>query len=421
MIYLIIGEYSNGADILNSKIRFKLIFSIILLVVISLSVKYENSLGKILNRVDGRYSNSKINFSFEVLDTDNNKIKIDLSNIYVFLQGDNGDRYIIDLSDKDKELIDKMFDYNYDNLHNIVSQNYNVIVAKKIDSNTDFDKTKSFSELSNSFIKLYNGYNLDGEYKLIIPNTIYINNNSNVKLNIYAKEIYGNNINLSLLNNLKEYTNYNIFTKYYSSLIKNNLSICTDTIIRLNNNINTKYYTNKIFYNNYLDNDIYSDSKYLSNIINNNKDDYMDLLNDIYISNKKYNLVLSKNINFNNEFNKINDISDKLYNGISNNDIKFYYTTINEFNNNMYEYNDNRYVIINIDCTDNDIVQIDDNSNNNIIYNFYKIKDNNKVQYDGEIFINNMGENSILLAPKALVHSSSMNISNVISYEFIQE
>ena len=409
-----------GMILLNKKNTIKLCLSIFLLLFISIFGNNKSGIGRLLNRMDNQFNKSKINFSFNIYDMNNNDVNLDLSNIYVFIEGDNGDRYIIDLSSNKKISIDELFDYEYNNLHDIVSQNYNIIVAKKKDNSISFDKTKSFRELSDKFIQLYNGYKIDGEYELIIPNNIYISESSSINLNIYAKEIYGNKINLDdILKELKPYTNYNIFTKYYSQITKSNLSICTDTIVRINNIINNKYYINNIYSKNYTDNNIYNESKYLSSIINNNSDNYMDLLNDIYLSNNSYNLVLNNKIDFNNELNILNKISEELYNGSSSNN-KFYYVTIDEENSNIYNYNNSNYAVVNIDCTNNEIVHINSNYDN-IIYNFYKIVNGKKVQYDGEIFINNIGKSSILLAPSAYVHSSNKIISNIISYEYIQE
>ena len=408
---------------MNQRNTIKLAFAVVLLVLISISSKSTNGLGRLLNRIDNQVSSSKINFSFEVLDMNDKPTSIDLSNLYVFIEGDNGDKYIVDLYKEKKIKLKEMFDYNYDNLHSIVSQNYNIIIAKKIGDNPSFDRTKSFRELSDQFIKLYSGYNIEGEYKLIFPSNIDVGNKSYIDLNIYVKEIYGNKLDInSIENNLNKYINYNIFTKYYSELTKNKSSICTNTIVRINdmNNINC---SNNIYGNNYIDNNIYKDSKYLSMLINNNPDNYTEILNDIISYNSNYSLQTSNKIDFNKSFNELNDLSANLFNGTSSKNIKVYYLTIAEENKKIFNYdlNNSDYVVVNIDCTDNSVIQIDNKSNSKIIYNFYKNIDGKKQHYDGEIFINNIGASSILLAPKAFVHSTNDIYSNIISYEYIKE
>ena len=412
---------------MNHNNTIKLSVAVLLLVLISICGNGKTGLGRLLNRMDNNLYKSKINFSFDVFDENNKKQNIDLSNMYVFIEGENGDKYIVDLFFNNNIEIDKMYDYNYDNLHNIISQKYNIYVAKYIGKNISFDKTKSFRELEKDFIKLYNGYNIDGEYTLVFPSSITVSNN-NLKLNIYAKKISGNKYDINdLENDIKPYLNCNIYTKYYSQLVKNKYSICTDTIINLNTPlVLNNNYVNNIYSTSYIDNDIYSKSKYLSELINNNPNNYNELINDILLTNIKNlytsnNLLINK-IDLNTSFNKLESISDKLFNSVSSDQLKIYYVTIDENNNKLFDYksNNSNYIVVNIDCTSKELIEFNDYSNRKIIYNFYKIVNGKKIPYDGEIFIKSIND-SILLAPLSYVHNSSNNSSNIISYEYIQE
>ena len=349
--------------------------------------------------------------------------------MYVFIEGENGDKYIFDLFFNNNKEIDKMYDYNYDNLHNIISQKYNIYVAKYIGKDISFDKTKSFNELRKDFIKLYDGYNIDGEYTLVFPNNITISDNNKLNLNIVAQRINGNKYDINDLNNdINPYLKYNIYTKYYSQLVKNKYTICADTIINLNTTLGSNNYINSVFSTYYINNDLYSKSEYLTSLINNNPDNYNELINEILVNNIKNittnnsNNLLENKIDFNTTFNKLDIISNKLLNSISSDEIKFYYVTIDENNNKLFDYNSNNsnYVVVNVDCSNKELIEFNDNSSRKVIYNFYKIVDGKKVPYDGEIFVKNIN-NSILLAPSAFIHNSNNISSNIISYEYIQE
>ena len=414
---------------LNQNNTIKLGMSFFLLVLISICGNGKTGLGKLLNRMDNDLNKSKINFSFDVFDENNKKTNIDLSNMYVFIEGENGDKYIFDLFFNNNKEIDKMYDYNYDNLHNIISQKYNIYVAKYIGKDISFDKTKSFNEIRKDFIKLYDGYNIDGEYTLVFPNNITISDNNKLNLNIVAQRINGNKYDINDLNNdINPYLKYNIYTKYYSQLVKNKYTVCADTIINLKTTLGSNNYINSVFSTYYINNDLYSKSEYLTSLINNNPDNYNELINEILVNNIKNittnnsNNLLENKIDFNTTFNKLDIISNKLLNSISSDEIKFYYVTIDENNNKLFDYNSNNsnYVVVNVDCSNKELIEFNDNSSRKVIYNFYKIVDGKKVPYDGEIFVKNIN-NSILLAPSAFIHNSNNISSNIISYEYIQE
>ena len=195
----------------------------------------KGTLNKMLNDIDYPDTGSSISFSFNYLDMSGSHESADLSDVYIYIEGqDNGDRIVIQPTANGSLTINEAYQSNYTNPHNLVSQTYKVYVGRKKTPDTNPQPDSDFiTNCNNELNQINSGDTVNGDHVITFPDTITVVDGESVNLNIEAKQKQGVQYSLNtILNNLDYYMTYGVFTKYYSQDAHTEANIAAEVFIK---------------------------------------------------------------------------------------------------------------------------------------------------------------------------------------------
>ena len=177
----------------NKKFNVILVIFAILLIYVTTG-PINRYMRRVLTNVSDADSNSSLKVSFKYLDSNGNKINTN-DKIYVFIssqENGQGNRITLELSanEEDKK-VTKIYDQNGTNKDQILSGEYNVIIAipngahknDQIKENTKFEQ--------NNFDVYKNGDIFNGSYKLEFQDKITVKSGESTNLDIVVKSLSG--------------------------------------------------------------------------------------------------------------------------------------------------------------------------------------------------------------------------------------